>query len=341
MVEDLDARESLRLTNLLGGALVTQILSCSAALGVPDALAGGPASSARVAQRCGAGVDATGRLLRALVSLGVLAEASPDRFCLTDMGHLLRSDHPRSLRSFAVVQGALMAPLWAGLGAALTGGKPAGALDGSFYEHLAAHPDLDEHWNRAMAETATAWLGDEVVFGGLDWDEHRRVVDVGGGHGALLGVLLQRHAHLRGVLYDSAHVVEGAPGLLVAMGVAERVEVVAGDFFESVPTGGDVYLLARVVFNWDDGAALALLRACRAAMGGRDAVVLVIDQVVPADDSPHPAKVNDMSLLAMGGRARRLGEWEALAEGAGLCLVGPPRSLSALDAWASLVLRVR
>ena len=322
---ELDELAVARLSQLLGSGLVTHALSAAAALGVADALATGPASSGDVAERCGGQPAAVLRLLRALGSLDVVEEVDADWFDLTDLGHLLRTDHPSSLRSWAVVQSRLMTPLWSGLSDALRAGKPAAELvfGRPFYEHLAAQPELDDLWNQSMVETARAWLDREGLLDLVDWSAVRSVVDVGGGHGGLLALLLGRYPHLRGVLCDLPSVVAGAGPVLAAAGVDKRVEVVAGDFLERVPPGADVSLLARVVFNWDDEPAVRLLRACREAMGegGR---LLVIDHLLPDDDTRHPARLNDLSLLAIGGRARRWDEWEALITAGGLRATARP-----------------
>ncbi len=339
VLDELDDLEVARLTGMLSGALLTQIISAAATLGVADALAAGPETISTLSDRCGADADALRRLLRGLAAVGLLEELSADLFDLTDMGHLLRSDHSRSLRSWAIVQGQLMAPLWTGLASAVQTGQPAAqAVFGKpFYEHLGANPALDEHWNRAMVETARAWWGKGQLLDALDWTDVRSVVDVGGGRGGLLAVLLERHPHLSGVVYDLPHVVAHAPGYLAGRGVADRAQAVGGNFFDAVPLGADAYVLARVVFNWDDELALRLLNACREAMGA-GARLLVIDHVVVEDGPPHPATVNDVSLLSMGGRARSIEEWKNLAGKAGLRLTGPPQSPSAVDAWMALVM---
>ncbi len=339
-MDDLDDVEVARLTTMASGALITQMVSAAASLGLADAMGLDTATTGQLAQRCGAEESSLGRLLRGLASLGVVEELTPKSFALTDMGHLLRSDHPRSLRSWCVVHGELLAPLWGGLLDAVRSGRPAAAevFGQPFYAHLAAHPALNDDWNRAMAETARAWWASGDLLDVVDWSTvSRTVIDVGGGQGGLLAVVLQRHPHLRGVVYDLPDAVAGAPALLAAAKVADRAEAVAGDFFESVPAGGDVYLLCRVVFNWDDEQALRVLGACRRAMSD-EALLLVIDQVVPDEDHAHGAKVNDVSLLTMGGRARTAGEWAELIEKARLSAVQP--ITSTIDtAWTATVLR--
>lgn len=338
-MDALDDLEVARLTTMASGALVTQMVSAAASLGVADALGPDTATTTELADRCGADCSSLGRLLRGLASLGVLEELAADLFALTDLGHLLRTDHPRSLHSWCLVQGQLMAPLWGGLLEAVRTGRPAApeVFGRSFYAHLEAHPDLDDQWNRAMVETARAWWADGELLDVIDWSVVSRVVDVGGGRGGLLAVLLQRHRHLTGLVYDLPHVVARAPAFLEEVGVGDRAEAVAGNFFDAVPAGADLYLLGRVLFNWEDQDALRVLAACRRAMGV-DALLLVIDQAIPADDQIHPAKVNDLSLLTIGGRARSCDDWSALVQRALLRPVkGSPSPIAA--PWMALLLR--
>lgn len=334
-MDDLDGAGIARLTSLLSGGLLTQAVSTAALLGVADAIGHEARTSAEVANRCGTDPRATYRLLRCLCSIELVEQVDADLFVLSDAGHLLRRDHPRSLRSWAVVQGRLMAPLWAALPSAVETGEAADreVFGSPFYEHLGTRPDLAAEWDEAMAETARAWL-EAPLEKALDWAEVATVVDVGGGRGGLLAAHLRRHPHLRGVLVDLPHVVSGAAPTLEAAGVAERVEVVGGDFFQHVPSGADVYLLARVVFNWDDERALRILRTCRRAMAPESRVV-VVDQVLDDQDVPDPAIINDLSLLAIGGHARSFGEWNQLAAAADLApsSPGPPPSSAGWSGW--------
>ena len=148
----------------------------------------------------------------------------------------------------------------------------------------------------------------------------RQVVDVGGGQGVLLAAVLRAHPHLRGVLFDQPAVVAGAAPVLRAAGVADRCEVVGGDFFAAVPAGGDVYLLSRILHDWDDARATALLRVLhRAARPG--ARLVVVERVLPPGDAPHPGKLIDLTMLVMlGGRERTEAEFRALLAGAGFSL---------------------
>lgn len=138
------------------------------------------------------------------------------------------------------------------------------------------------------------------------------MVDVGGGQGAFLAALLTRHPGTRGVLFDQAHVVARAQPLLEAAGVADRCQAEAGSFFESIPEGGDAYVLKHVLVDWGDEDALAILRACRRVIGA-DQRMLVIEPIITQGDGSAAAKLLDLAMLVSpGGNIRTRDEWAAL-----------------------------
>ncbi len=147
------------------------------------------------------------------------------------------------------------------------------------------------------------------------------VVDVGGGHGALLAGILKAHPGLRGIVYDQPHVVEGARATLEAAGVADRCAVEGGDFFEGVPPGGDAYLLKNIIHDWDDARATTILRHCRRAIGP-DGKLLLVELLVPPRNTPGFAHWADLEMLVMtpGGRERTEAEYAALYAAAGFRL---------------------
>ena len=179
---------------------------------------------------------------------------------------------------------------------------------------------------------AFASLAHGAIVDSYDFGDVGVVVDVGGGDGTLLRTLLTRHPHLRGVLLDLPPVVERARERLREHGLGDRLETVAGDFFVSVPSGGDLYLLATVVHDWDDARAIEILARVRAALGP-NAKVLIAEQVLPEDGRPFFGKLLDIEMLVLaGGRERTRGEYEALLDAAGLRLerVVPTRTQTSL-----------
>jgi O-methyltransferase len=162
---------------------------------------------------------------------------------------------------------------------------------------------------------------DRALVDAYDFGRFGTIVDVGGNRGALLAAILREHPEVRGVLFDQGHVVAGAPALLGEAGVADRVRIEAGSFFEAVPEGGDAYLLKSIVHDWEDAEAEAILRVVRAAMPA-DGALLVVERVIAPPNEGRDGKFSDLNMLVMpGGRERTLDEYAALFERSGFELV--------------------
>ena len=309
------------LRQMLQGFWVTQALYVTAKLGITDLLAAGPRTADDLARETGTHARALYRLLRAVASVGVLSEDEAGAFGLTDLGQYLRADHLQSARGWALYVGEpMMYGTWQHLLHSVTTGEPAFRhLHGvDPWEYRARHPDVGAVFDNAMTSNSL-WQRDAVVAS-YDFSGERTVVDVAGGHGALLAGILAANPRARGVLFDQPHVVAGAEPVLRAAGVADRCALVGGSFFEAVPDGGDVYLLKAIVHDWDDAQAAAILRICRRAMtpGAR---LLLIERVLAPGDAPDPAKYADLNMLVMlGGQERTADEFAALYEAAGFRL---------------------
>lgn len=171
-------------------------------------------------------------------------------------------------------------------------------------------------FNAAMTSGSTLRL--PAILAAYDFSRFERVVDVGGGHGAMLAGILVASSMTRGVLYDLLNVVAGAEALR-APEIAGRCEIVGGDFFESVPAGGDAYVLSRVIHDWDDDAALKILGNCRRAIGP-DGRLLLLEGVSAPPNEPDPNKFLDVWFIGGGGRERTEAEYRALLHRAGFAL---------------------
>jgi SAM-dependent methyltransferase len=204
---------------------------------------------------------------------------------------------------------------------------------GSFFDYLARNPEAGPIFHRGMAGWSDMENG--PIAAAYDFTPFRRIVDVGGGHGGFLIEALEANPDARGVLYDAEHVLAGAR--IAAEGLAPRCEILAGDFFASVPKG-DAIILKRILHDWTDDSAIVILRACRKALdeGGR---VLVVDAVIPPGDEPHFGKVLDvMMMVSLPGRERTADDFARLFAAAGLRLsriVPTPTSLSIVEAVAA------
>ena len=307
---------SRHVMQLLSGYMVTQSIRAVVEAGVPDALADGPLDLATLAERTKTNADALRRVIRALASVGLFQETSPSKFALTSAGQLLRSGVRGSMRDTALFFGGDMYDAWSHIGHSLRTGETAAnlAFGAEHFEYMARAPEAAALFDRAMQGGLSARL---PVLEARAWDTVKTVVDVGGGNGTLLAALLSAHPHLQGVLFDLPHVADRGRERLAAEGLAARCRVVGGDFFDAVPEGGDVYVLARVLHDWDDARAVRILQTCRAAMRP-DAVLFVLDDVVPEGDTPHPSKWIDLQMLVVtGGRERSRAEWETLLAAGG------------------------
>jgi len=321
------------LSQLLRGSLVTQLLHVAATLGLADLLRVGPKSSHELAAAIRADPEALYRVLRALSGLGIFAETMPGTFGLTPLAEPLRSDVPGSLLGSAVLYGTPW--WWQACGELLHSvktGQP--AFDHVHGQALFAYLDsaseaaavFNDHQTSMTQQDASA------VVAAYDFTEYRRVVDLGGGHGALAAAILKAGAQTTVVLFDQPTVVAGAPDRLRAQGVTDRWTCVAGDFFESVPVGGDAYVVKDIIHDWDDERATTILHNCRVAMAHSPALkarLLVIEKVIPPGNAPFVGKMTDITmLLVTGGRERTAEEYQALLAKAGFTVkrVIPTRS---------------
>jgi hypothetical protein len=272
-------------------------------LGVADLLADGPRPLAEIASAVQAHPASLRRALRALSAKEIFAEVEPDVFALTPLAELLRSDHPLSLRSQCRLFAAGI-DAWARIDHTLRTGEPAfNHVHGrSLWEYLESSETDQVRFDDFMAGLTTFEV--RAALGAYPWADVRRLVDVAGGNGAFLAGVLRRQQHLRGVLCDQPQVVAQAPAALAEAGVADRCEVVSGDFFRSVPSGADAYLLKRIIYSWDDEKAAEILRAVRAAMpeGSR---LLIMEPVAGLPDDSRYAKLLDLLMMGIGsGRVR-------------------------------------
>ncbi|MFN2471897.1 MAG: methyltransferase [Gaiellaceae bacterium] len=259
--------------------------------------------------------DVLYRLLRALASDGVFVEEPVQVFANTPASELLRRDHPQSWPDFAHLFGDLFYRMFSDAeGALRTGAATFPATFGvEFWTWLKEHPAEGAVFNRAMAGSAEDRVDDLEK---LDWADETVVVDVGGGNGAVLVELLRRRPRLRGIVHDLPETAAEAEEVIARAGLGDRCTVVAGSFFESVPTG-DVYVLSRILHDWDDERAARILSTIGAA-APTHARLVIRDAVIPQDNEPHGSKWLDLlMLLVAGGRERKEDEWHTLLAGAG------------------------
>lgn len=306
-----------RAFGVLAGFWSSQALLAAARLGVADHLAGGPKTAGELAGAMGAHEPSLARFLRALVTLEMLT-AEQGRYGLTEFGRAMTTGAPGSIRSlFLGVMSDDHRRAWGELPHSVKTGET--AFDHAFgmpvFEYYAKHPEISGDFNDAM--TAASGAVEAAVRQAYDFAPFRRIVDVGGGNGGLLAAVLDAAPGAEGVLFDSPAGLSGAKDLLKGRGASGRCELIPGDFFESVPSGGDLYLLKWILHDWDDRRAQTILRNCRKA-AAKGARVLVIEGILPDGDAPSPGRLADLNMLAMtGGRERSASEYRQMLESAG------------------------
>jgi len=319
--------ESVQIRRLMNGYQVSQAIHVAVVLGLPELLADGPKAVADLAERAGCQARPLYRLLRALSSVGVYRELPDRRFETTSLGDTLRADAPRSIAGWALFVGTQTHwQSWTGLLHSVRTGESAfEAVHGQdVWAYRASHPGEGKVFDFAMSSLSS--LLAESVLDAYDFGRFSTVVDVGGGRGSFLAAVLGRHPALRGVVFDQPHVVASAPATLAGAGVEERCEVVSGDFFASVPGGGDAYVLKAVVHDWDDERATAILRTCRRDMPDT-ATLLIVERVLGGPNEGPDAAFTDLNMLVgPGGEERTEEEYAALLHGAGFTMTRTVRT---------------
>lgn len=311
----------IELLRLINSNWVTQAIAVAAELGIMDRLAQATATADELAAATACDPTSLRRLLRALASLGLCEQREDGSFARSDMGSLLETDAPMSLRAYAVRYGRYQWPAWGKLLDSVKTGKCARTLvDGTVgFEHLERDAATALVYHRAMAEVTR--LIAPAVIPAYDFGAFMRIVDVGGGYGEMLAAILRAFPGTRGVLFDRPAALKGAKQHLSGAGVEDRCEIIAGDFFDSVPAGADGYLLKSVIHDWGDERAAAILRCCRNAMTG-EAKLLLVEYVMPermqASALNRDAARSDLNMMVMlGGRERTAAEYRSLLGSAG------------------------
>jgi hypothetical protein len=312
----------------------SQLVFVAAKLGIADVLVSGPLTADEIATRVGAHAPYLKRVLRALASLGIFAVDPHERFHLTRLAQTLRSDHPESLRDFALMLvDDYNWSAWGALEHAVKSGNSAFEhVHGSpAFPWMREHPEKERMFSASMASISVmenAAVARAYAFGKL-----QTVVDVGGAHGHLLVTMLRSYVKLRGVLFDQPQVLAEAAGagLITAPDISGRCEARGGDFFESVPEGADAYVMKYIIHDWDDEKSIRILENCRKAMGA-EGRVLVVDHVVAAGNRFDWGKLVDINMMVMlGSKERTKDEFRQLFARAGLRLKRVIRTASSLS----------
>lgn len=311
-----------QMLQLVGGAFVAQAVYVAAKLGIADLLKDGPKSAEYLAATTASDERSLFRVLRALASIGAFTEVEPKTFANTPMTDTLCEDHPHSTRELTIWMGEPQHwKVYGELRHSVKTGRPSWDLvhgEPVFPYLFKTNTELGDIFNRAMTSYSAQTI--PAILEAYDFSGAGTIADIAGGYGHLLGAVLEANENSRGVLFDLGAVLEGAPKMLESYGVADRVELVEGDFNAEIPVVADIYMLKHIIHDWYDETNQKILRNIRDNMPD-GAKVLIIDAVIPEDNSPHFGKLIDLEMLmSPGGVERTEREFNTLLTNSGLKL---------------------
>ncbi|WP_033285785.1 methyltransferase [Streptomyces sp. NRRL F-525] len=327
-----------RMMGMVTGFWVTQTVRAAALYNLADHLTAGTDTADAIADTESIDPDATRRLLRTCVSLGLTTSADGHHYTGTPLLSTLRQDDPHSLRHFAISQSA--PGHWLSWGmfpeAVRTGSHQVTAAHGeaNIFDYFAKHLDEAASFTESMSNLSQAAALDIAAV--LDTQGVTLALDIGGAGGDVVRAMMRANPALHGGVFDLPHIAPAATEAAKAEGLDERFTTVGGDFFDSVPPA-DLYVLKYILHDWDDASCVRILQNCRAqlAKGGR---IAVVDHLVDDAGRPGLAPLMDMNMLAMtGGRERQLAEFDALFTAAGLhrVTVTPAGAFAVIEARAT------
>jgi hypothetical protein len=300
------------------GYWLTQLIYAAAKLKVADVLRDGPKSYVDIARATGTDPKSIYRILRTLAGVGVFAETERGHFTLTPLAASLQSGVPGSMRAMAVMFGEEQYQAWGDILHALkTGTSSFEHLYGvPMFKYFVDNPEPGEIYEEAMTSVSAAEKAE--ILKSYDFSYIRKLVEVGGGHGSFLASILHANPSMQGILFDQPYVIEGAKDFIRAEGLTDRCELVAGNFYESVPSGGDAYSLKHVLHGCNDEQSITVLKNCHRAMV-EHGKLLIVERIVGSGPDSFLAKFLDvnMMMLVTGGCERTEAEYRKIIEAAG------------------------
>jgi ubiquinone/menaquinone biosynthesis C-methylase UbiE len=299
---------ALKLFDLIQSHRVTAVIHVAVKLGIAELLRDGPLAPTELAKATGADERALGRLLTALSTIGICKRTAEGSYALTDVGAGLDGEAEQSFKSWAIFEAEMLSKRWSGMLESVMTGKTAAELQGlaNSFELMGRTPELVDKFNAAMTELTRLVTPD--ILRSYDFSGISHLMDVGGGSGELLGAISQQNRKLRGTVFDLPRCAEAANKHLREIGISDRVEFVAGDFFRSVPAIADAIILKSVIHDWNDERSITILRNCRAALPANGKLLLV-ERLMPetptATDEDKAHAMSDLNMLCGPGGCER------------------------------------
>ena len=310
-----------RMIEIVAGFWAARAVHVAAKLGLADHLTDGPKTVEQLAAATSTHAPSLLRLLRALVGIEVLREVAPQRFASTPLGDTLHSGAADSMRAIAMsIIGAEHYDAWQAVEHSVRTGETAFDFvhQMPIWKFFRENPSNAKDFDQAMTDFTRAI--DPAVLKAYDFAPFKRIIDVGGGHGELLSAILLKHPKVRGTVFDQPYVAEGAARKFAALNLSARADTVGGDFFESIPAGGDAYMMKFIIHDWDEPRSIRILSNIRKGIAP-NGKLLLLETVLPEGNEPHFARFMDLNMLVMtGGRERTEREYADLLRQAGFHL---------------------
>ncbi|HEV2465469.1 MAG TPA: methyltransferase [Acidobacteriaceae bacterium] len=305
-----------QVAEILVSQLAARLVHVAAVLKLPDYLSEGPRSAEELAPLTATYAPALYRVMRTLSSLGFFTEDAEHKFSLLPLGAVLKSGTP-SYATAICLGGEMMGRSYDEFLYSVQTGKT--GFERSFgapiFDWLSSHPEQASLFNQTMV--GFHGMEPPAIAAAYDFSAFETIADVGGSTGNMLATILARHLQPRGILFDLPHVVENAPAFLKQRGLADRIRIEAGSFFERIPSEADAYILSHVIHDWNHEQCLTILGNCRRAMNPSSRLLLA-EMVLPEGNTPHPGKMLDMVMLTVpGGEERTASQYSDLLDEAG------------------------
>ena len=329
---------ALKLFDLIQSHRVTAVIHVAVSLGIAELLRDGPQTLGQLAKATGADERSLGRLLTALSTIGICKRTVEGSYALTEVGAGLDGEAEQSFKSWAIFEAEMLSKRWSGMLESVMTGKTAAELQGlaNSFELMGRTPEHVDKFNAAMTELTR--LVTPNILRSYDFSGIAHLMDVGGGSGELLGAIAQQNRKLRGTVFDLPRCAEAASTHLRQIGISDRVEFVAGDFFKSVPAIADAIILKSVIHDWNDARSISILRNCHQALpsGGK---LLLVERLMPEspgmtdDDKAHA--MSDLNMLCgPGGCERTEGQYRELLRRSGfdLAAIHPAGRFNVIEA---------
>lgn len=307
---------ALKLLDLIQSHRVTAVIYVAAKLGIAEHLREGPRSLDELAKATGADKQALRRLATALLTVGICSRTGENRYSLTEMGAGLDGSAKRCFKGWAIFEGEMLSKSWNGMLESIMTGKTAAQLLGlsNSFDLMARSPENVGIFNAAMADLTRLVTSD--VLRAYDFSRFSHLMDVGGGSGELVGAIAREYPQIRATVFDLPRCEETANNHLRRVGVSDRVDFLAGDFFETVPAIADAIVLKSVIHDWDDARSSSILRNCHQALPVEGTLILV-ERIMPetptvaGEDKAHA--MSDLNMLrGPGGLERTEKEYHRL-----------------------------